>query len=121
MYQANADDCIACHHVNSENSHSIVVHVFDKISKCCDKWQVSINPEETAVMSLSLKRKPLIVVVLKILQLKEKQHVKYLGPIIQSNLSWNVHVDYVLNKASKKLWYLSGIFPMVTNRHTAVC
>ena len=38
--------------------------------------------------------------------IKEVDHAKMLGLVIQTNLQWNLNTEYIFNKAASKLWLL---------------
>ena len=46
----------------------------------------------------------------------EKDHVKYLGIIIDSTLTWRIHIDNVSSKISKSIGLLYKIRPFITTK-----
>ena len=42
-------------------------------------------------------------------ELSREDHIKYLGVLMDTNLSWNYHVEYVLNKISKTIGLISKL------------
>ena len=46
----------------------------------------------------------------------EKDHVKYLGIIIDSTLTWGIHIDNVSSKISKSIGLLYKIRPFINTK-----
>ena len=45
----------------------------------------------------------------KLTELSGEYHIKYLGVLMDTNLSWKYYVEYVLNKASKTIGLISKL------------
>ena len=45
----------------------------------------------------------------KLSELSREDHIKHLGVLMDTNLSWKYHVKYVLNKVSKTIGLISKL------------
>ena len=52
--------------------------------------------------------------MLNVIPLKRVEVFKYLGVIIDSNISWSSHTDYLCNKVSSRIGILKPIMPCLT-------
>ena len=95
--------------------------VNEELIKVCE-WlktnKLSLNTSKTNfVISHPFQQKPDYNVTLKLYDndlkiltsLKQKHHVKYFGVLIDSNLSWGYHIDYISSKISKGVASLPGL------------
>lgn len=71
----------------------------DKVNRCvrefqlwCEKNKLILNVNKTVFMQFCLRNDSEIVL------LNSSQYTKFLGLYIDYNLSWNQHIDYVVNK-----------------------
>ena len=46
------------------------------------------------------------------IKLKEVAGEKLLGVVIDPNLSWNLHIDYLIKKLNSRLCLLKGLFSL---------
>lgn len=70
---------------------------------------MKINRAKTVSVIITCKRSPLLFqYCINDVQLCNIREYKYLGVYIQSNLSWNLEVDKVYNKAYIKAVNLTG-------------
>ena len=93
---------------NLDYLQSVVNQELSVISEWLKANRLALNIDKTNfVIFNSLKNKPYKPVVLKIEDnaIKQKQSIKYLGILIDSNLSWKPHI----NELSKKLSRTIGI------------
>lgn len=102
-----ADDTVIYTEVTSVKDQVKLQTCLGEISSWCHKWQMSINVEKTVSMSVTRKKeKYQFVYSLYGAPLAHVENYKYLGVHICSNLSWNLHLDNVIDKAFKKLCFL---------------
>ena len=81
--------------------------VLNKVSSWFRAWAVSVNFKKSAVMIITGKRAtPVVDVHLGDSIITQTSSHKHLGVVINSKLSWNDHVTYVLGKVSRKLGLL---------------
>ena len=82
--------------------------ISNDISEYAELHQLKINQDKTKIMSVNFSRKfdffPKLFIGDR--QLDVVKSTKLLGIIISSDLKWNEHPSYIVNKASKHLWFL---------------
>ena len=80
----------------------------NQIQQYSELHQLKINREKTKVMAFNFSRKfdfmPKLFIDNE--QLEVVTSTKLLGVKISSDLKWNLHTEYLVKKAKKKLWYL---------------
>ena len=89
------------------------------ISHWSGKWLVTMNPSKCRSLVFSLKRvKPLHpTLYLNSTCIEEVDKHTQLGLILQSNMSWRCHIQYIFEKASKRLM----LFGIIVQRVKLVC
>ena len=103
-----ADDCLIYCPILTPTDHQILQGDLQKLSIWADKWKMKFNISKCCIMQLSNQRHKSDFIystsgqALKIV----KQH-SYLGVIIDHQLSWKPHVDYVCSKATKQIGLLN--------------
>lgn len=81
-----------------------------KISAWLSLNKLCLNYDKTVFLCLTKKRqKPKLEIEIDDKLLKEKHHTKYLGIVIDKDLTWEAHISYSANKASKGCWALSNL------------
>ena len=81
----------------------------NKINAWANKWLVTFSPSKTETLFVSLKRHdqdPQPVVFDNTIIKEDKSH-KSLGMTLSNDLSWNNHIDDLLNRAGKRVDILS--------------
>lgn len=82
------------------------------ITKWCGDKGLQVNPDKTDVMIVTKRNKignfPEVTIQGRKLQIKES--VKYLGVIIDKRLSWNLHIEKVINKARAVFYTIRRMF-----------
>src|ERR1700733_6033649 len=82
----------------------------DEISLWATKWKMVLAVDKTQSITFKQKNKkkfPKMQLQLLGSNLNEIKQVKYLGLIVDSNLTYKQHINYVFAKANRKLGYLS--------------
>ena len=94
----------------------------NRISHWSNKWLVTMNPSKCRSLVFSLKRvKPLHPpLYLNSTCIEEVDKHIQLGLILQSNMSWRCHIQYIFEKVSKRLNILK-LLKYKLNRSTLVC
>ena len=94
----------------------------NRISHWSRKWLVTMNPSKCRSVVFSLKRvKPLHPsLYLNSTCIEEVDKHIQLGLILQSNMSWRCHIQYIFQKASKRLNILK-LLKYKLKRSTLVC
>ncbi|GFW31742.1 RNA-directed DNA polymerase from mobile element jockey [Trichonephila clavipes] len=80
------------------------------LEKWFSVWKIALNTSKTEAVSFSQKRPP-PEITLQNQRIPWSQHTKYLGVIIDKNLSFRQHITQIRNKfknASRKLYPLIG-------------
>lgn len=72
--------------------------------------KVELNVSKCKFMRVSRKNNPLPVYYLDSIALDSVSSYKYLGVNITSNLTWNVHIEHIINNANRMLGYLRRNF-----------
>lgn len=102
-----ADDCIIYHAITTSYDQATLNLSLAKLQTWCSTWQMTINTKKTVAMTITRKKEPLTFQYhIGDHYLATVSSFKYLGVIITPDLSWNQHIDYVKNKAMRKLGYL---------------
>ena len=79
----------------------------------CGNQELNINPSKTTLIPFTLRRKMEIrAPILNGTELKFSSYVKYLGINIDTKLTWNKHLEQVVNKAKSALWVCQKTFGM---------
>jgi hypothetical protein len=77
-----------------------------KIISWAEKWLVKFNPLKTESLLLSLKTNRLInhpPIIMQNTQIKELHNHKHLGITFIHDLRWSTHIEYIKNKAWKRI------------------
>lgn len=102
-----ADDCVLYEKITSVDDQIKLNRNFLKVISWCDKWQMPVNFAKTVFMRITLKKDPLLFQYsTNNTILSEVTQYKYLGLWITKNLSWSKHIDFVVAKSLRKLFFL---------------
>ena len=74
-----------------------------------DQWLIKFSVEKTKSMFVRYQGNTDDKLIFNIHELDNVSKYKKLGVIIQSNLSWNSHIDYICKKASKLFYILNSV------------
>ena len=87
-----------------------------KVKEWCDINKLSINLKKTNFMIIKPQRKKNMNISINITNrdgschsLEQKDHIKYLGVMIDSSLSWKYHISYVCAKLSRNIGIISKL------------
>ena len=77
----------------------------DKLSKWADRWKVNFAPSKTFYMRITNRnhQQPLPTIYLCGEPITETTQIKTLGVTLTKNLSWGVHINNIISRASKRL------------------
>lgn len=72
----------------------------------CQRNGLSINPSKTAVVPFTRQKIKKTLLPVKIFgsPVRFEDHVKYLGVILDSSLTWSPHIEHVKQKAKTSFW-----------------
>ena len=102
-----ADDCVLFSKISCVSDQKCLEESIQTILLWCKKWQMDLNVKKCVQMSVTLKKVPLFFsYTINSNALEVVNEYKYLGVTITSNLSWAVHIEQIIKKASSKLWSL---------------
>ena len=112
------DDSTIWEVCNRDGSDSVLQTAADQASQWTDENNMILNTDKTKIMETYFGEKPLNTqpVTVNGTPIECVNVFKLLGIMINSNLSWHNHVDYICSKASTKIYYLillkrAGISP----------
>ena len=107
---------------NADASAAKLNDDLNRISDWSSKWQVTMNPSKCRSLVFSLKRvKPTHPsLYLNNSCIEEVEKHTHLGLTLQSNMSWECHIQNIFEKASKRLNLLK-LLKYKINRSTLVC
>lgn len=102
-----ADDCVLYSEINSTSDQNALNFELDKVMRWCRTWQMAVNYDKCAVMTISNKKNPLLYTyTVDRKSLNRVNEFKYLGLIITDNIHWDSHITAISNKALSKLHFL---------------
>ena len=80
----------------------------EKLSRWAEQWWVTFNPDKTFFLHMSLKKKKPIINNLFFCNkiISESHNLTTLGLTICNNLNWDLHIENIILKASKRLLIL---------------
>jgi hypothetical protein len=103
-----ADDCILYRVINNNTDCESLQTDFNKLCNWCHEWQMILNHSKCFKISFTTKRRPFTAQYLfpdgNYVQTTDNS--KYLGVHFSSNVSWGHHIEFVVNKAFRALYYL---------------
>lgn len=109
------DDCVLYEEITTEEDQLRLNGDFNKVVDWCKQWQMCINFEKIVYMRVTLKKKPLIYCYgTEDVPLSGVTHYIYLGLYITSDLSWSKHLDTVLAKCHRELFFLRRALKLST-------
>ena len=90
----------------------------ENISKWIELNGLALNPKKCEFMIIGspqrLRHVSFGSLILSGVPIKSVDSFKYLGIIIDKNISWSSHIDYLCNKVSSRIGILRRIMPFIT-------
>lgn len=102
-----ADDCVIYRPIKSPRDHIILQDDLNVISDWCTTWLMQINTDKTKAQTFTKRRR--VVLHTYFIGNDAIEHVssiKYLGVHLSSDLTWNTHIEHIINKAARTLGFL---------------
>ena len=102
-----ADDCVLYRVIQSLQDTGILQKDLTSLTDWSTTWQMSFNTAKCSVLRVVTKRQSLIhdYKMGKDI-LGSVQHHPYLGLELTHNLKWSEHIDNIISKANKTLWFV---------------
>ncbi len=102
-----ADDTIVYAALKPTSNSITLQHDLDKLARWEKDWNMEFHPDKCEVIPITRKKVPQYnKYTLNGHTLEITDTAKYLGVNINSNLSWNKHIDSITSKANKTLGFL---------------
>ena len=102
-----ADDCILYRRIRNQHNSAILQDDLNKLAAWEKKWGMALHPDKCSAIRISRSRKSAPMnYTLKGHVLQNEDYTRYLGVELQSNLSWNRHIDQTVKKANSMLGFL---------------
>ena len=102
-----ADDCILYRRIKNKNDCTILQDDLNSLAEWEKKWGMAFHPEKCSAIRVSRSRNPISSnYSLKGHTLEMEDSTRYLGVEMQSNMSWNKHMDQTVKKANSTLGFL---------------
>lgn len=105
-----ADDCVVFREIICDDDLTTLQTDLNSITAWCLKWRMELNVSKCKFMHVSRKNNPLPVYYLDSIALDSVSSYQYLGVNITSNLTWNIHIEHIINNANRMLGYLRRNF-----------
>ena len=123
-----ADDVKLYRRVDSEaDVHSMQTQL-DSLCEWSDRWKLNLNPDKCKVLTLTLRRNPVIGAYAIRGVVLERVHVmRDLGVLLDQRLTFGEHVEHTVRKANRALGLLMRTFatgkhgrPFDASKHRAI-
>lgn len=119
-----ADDItiiVASEKVNNciHNHEAEINNTIDKLIQWLDTNNLKINLNKSVYINFNKCKNPNYNIKLNITKIEEVAHTKFLGIIIDENLNWKEHVDYISKRINKFVYALQQV-KNITSLKTAI-
>ena len=107
-----------CQPIRTESDYrSLQLCLDDKLIDWSDKWKFLFHDSKCALMHFHKQKCPLLNHIYKIGSDPTHDTYRDLGIMLQCDLSWAKHYDYILSKAYRILGLLKRAFSMSNSVH----
>ena len=117
-----ADDCILYRNIETEPDARDLQHDLDRLQQWEKDWPMEFHPLKCQVFHITTKcqhiRTPYTI---HGQTLQEADSAKYLGVTLQSNMSWNQHIDSTAEKANNTRAFLQRNLQQCTRKTKELC
>ena len=111
-----ADDVKLYRRVDGAADVSSLQTELDNLCEWSDRWKLKLNPEKCKVLTLTLRRKPVIgIYTIRGVVLERVQVMRDLGVFLDTKLTFGDHVEHTVRKANRALGLLMRTF--ATGKH----
>ena len=102
-----ADDCLLYRVIRTSNDNDILQTDLTSLYKWSIKWQMSFNTSKCKTLRVTTKRHPIVCTYSMGNEILEcVTHHAYLGVEISHNLKWSLHINNIVAKANRALWFI---------------
>ncbi|XP_072022797.1 uncharacterized protein [Amphiura filiformis] len=102
-----ADDCLLYRVIHTSQDTDILQKDLTSLCNWAEKWQMRFNTAKCKTLRITTKKNPLISTYTMCNdELEYVSHHPYLGVNISHNLKWSIHINNIIAKANKALWFL---------------
>jgi hypothetical protein len=102
-----ADDCVLYRVIKTSHDNKVLQNDLSSLYKWSEKWQMSFNTAKCKTLRVTTKRQPLIYTyTMGNENLEYVSHHPYLGIEISHNLKWSLHINNIVAKANRALWFV---------------
>jgi hypothetical protein len=102
------DDTTIWETCDKRGENSNIQNAANQTFTWCQTNNMRLNTDKTKEMLIDFSKKPFNIkpICMNDSDIERVKSTKLLGVIINNTLTWNDHVDYICNKASKRLYFL---------------
>lgn len=116
------DACLSLNHKDSHTLENNVNNELIKINSWLQSNKLFLNYSKTNYLIFTKKKiKPKLNISINNHILKQKESVKYLGIIIDQNISWKPHIDKLKSTLSRNCYALSKLKKIRSGKHDEKC
>ena len=102
-----ADDCILFRHIHGNEDQTKLQEDLDVLQEWSTSWQMSFNPSKCQTMQVTRSRQPTAFTYsMHGVHLSSVKQTTYLGVHLSSDMSRIIHINHVVNDASKILGFI---------------
>ena len=102
-----ADDCILYRRIRNDKDAEILQEDLNQLAEWEKKWGMAFHPDKCSTLRISRSKNPHSkTYILKGHTLTTEDSTRYLGVKLQSNMSWNKHIDQTIKKENSMLGFL---------------
>ena len=106
-----ADDVKLYGRVDSVTDVNFIQAQLDNLCEWSDRWMLKLNPDKCKVLTLTLRRNPVVgVYAIKGVALERVQVMRDLGILLDQRLTFGEHVEHTVRKANRALGMLMRTF-----------
>ncbi|KAK2184468.1 hypothetical protein NP493_265g01010 [Ridgeia piscesae] len=102
-----ADDAMLYQKINNHTDQDNLQHDLDRLIDWAQSWQMTFNPSKCKIMHITRSKSPIDnPYIIHNETLRAVPVATHLGIDISNNLSWNPHINKIVNKANSKLGFI---------------